>query len=220
MSDIDVLFEQIPVKGGMLGRITLNRPDQINVLSTQMCQQVYQQLQAWQDDTGVVAVILRGAGERGFCAGGDLKEIYQHGFDNPQGGQTFFWHEYRLNHIIYHYPKPIICLLHGVVMGGGVGISLYAQYRIAADNLCWAMPEVKIGLFPDAGGNYYDVYLTKEAILRQKEDIERHKKALNEKTFYLTMTFLILNGDQITLSSRNKLTLLQLNAVLTVTQEL
>ena len=155
MSDIDVLFEQIPVKGGVLGRITLNRPDQINVLSTEMCQRIYQQLQVWQDDADVVAVILRGAGERGFCAGGDLKEIYQHGFDNPQGGQTFFWHEYRLNHIIYHYPKPIICLLHGVVMGGGVGISLYTRYRIAADNLCWAMPEVKIGLFPDAGVSYF-----------------------------------------------------------------
>lgn len=139
---------------GHIGLITLNRPEALNALSHAMIIALYKQLTAWREDEAVKAILIQGAGEKAFCAGGDIRKIYEakHEADYPM--KEFFWDEYRLNHCIYHYPKPYIALLDGITMGGGVGVSLHGSHRIATERFMFAMPETGIGFFPDIGGSY------------------------------------------------------------------
>jgi enoyl-CoA hydratase len=147
----DVLFA---VTNG-IADITLNRPEAMNALTLEMAEDLMTQLTAWSLDDGIRAVVIRGAGDRAFCAGGDIRALY----DAKQTGGPltvdFFRAEYRLNHLVFHYPKPYIALINGVAMGGGVGLSVHAGTRIASSRTLFAMPETGIGLFPDVGGSYF-----------------------------------------------------------------
>jgi enoyl-CoA hydratase len=139
-----------------LAHITLNRPQALHALTTHMCANMTQALLAWRDDPSIHAVLLDHApGTRGFCAGGDIRMIAESGAGDGREARAFFFTEYRLNHLLFHYPKPVVALIDGVTMGGGVGISMPARFRIATENTTYAMPETGIGLFPDVGGGWY-----------------------------------------------------------------
>ncbi|MCX7358395.1 MAG: enoyl-CoA hydratase/isomerase family protein [Alphaproteobacteria bacterium] len=139
-----------------LGHITLNRPAALHALNTGMCAAMIDALVTWRDDPDIHAILLDHAqGTRGFCAGGDIRMIAESGAKDSKEAREFFFTEYRLNHLLFTYPKPIVALIDGVTMGGGVGISMPARFRIATENTTYAMPETGIGLFPDVGGGWY-----------------------------------------------------------------
>lgn len=140
---------------GSLGRITLNRPAALNALTGEMCVAITEALLAWRDDDAVKAVLVDGAGDRAFCAGGDVIMLHDSGKAKDSRAETFWRVEYALNELIHTYPKPYIALIDGIVMGGGVGLSVHGQYRIAGDTTLFAMPETGIGYFPDVGGTYF-----------------------------------------------------------------
>ena len=136
-----------------IGLITLNRVDALNALTLPMIIALQQQLQTWQHDSHVHAVVIQAAAGKAFCAGGDVRSLYDNRRTNSQQMQ-FFWHEYRLNHFIHHFNKPYIALMDGVTMGGGVGISLHGSHPVASERFLFAMPETGIGFFPDIGASY------------------------------------------------------------------
>lgn len=140
---------------GRVGRITLNRPKALHALTTDMCQAMTQALLAWRADDAVELVLLDHAGERGFCAGGDIRMLAESGAGDGYLARQFFFVEYRLNHLLFEYPKPVVAIMDGVTMGGGVGLSLPARYRVATERTTFAMPETGIGLFPDVGGGWF-----------------------------------------------------------------
>jgi enoyl-CoA hydratase len=144
----------ISVEGGV-GRIRLNRPRAIHALTTAMCDTMSHALLRWIADTNVQTVVIDHAEGRGFCAGGDVVMLARSGEYDASEAKTFFFAEYRLNHLLFTYPKPTIALMDGITMGGGVGISLPCDFRIATENTRLAMPETGIGLFPDVGGGWY-----------------------------------------------------------------
>ncbi|HEY2447031.1 MAG TPA: enoyl-CoA hydratase/isomerase family protein [Rhizomicrobium sp.] len=147
----DILFE----RHGALGLITLNRPRALNALTRAMCVAMREQLQHWKDDREIRTVLVRGAGERAFCAGGDVRALYESRKTGTSGAVDFYRDEYRLNAAIKHFAKPYVALLHGIVMGGGVGVSVHGSHRLADASAVFAMPETGIGLFPDVGGSYF-----------------------------------------------------------------
>ena len=136
---------------GRLGKILLNRPKALNALTHGMSLSIEAALREWAGDGGVDAVIIRQAGERAFCAGGDVRQF-------PEKGAAFmhqYWRdEYRLNALIRRYPKPYIAFVDGIVMGGGVGVSVHGSHRIVTEHVAFAMPETAIGLVPDVGASY------------------------------------------------------------------
>ncbi len=140
---------------GAVGRITLNRPKALHALTTQMCAAMIDALLRWRDDPAVAAVILDHAGERGFCAGGDIRMLQESGQGDGAAARDFFRTEYRLNHLLFTYPKPVVAIMDGIVMGGGVGLSLPCRWRMATERTTFAMPETGIGLFPDVGGGWF-----------------------------------------------------------------
>ncbi len=153
MSEAEILFE---VKDG-LGVITLNRPKALNALTHGMILEIEKVIPQWEKDPAVKAVILRGAGDRAFCAGGDVTGLYREMKDNPTGTlrRNFFYDEYIVNRRIYRYAKPWISLIDGIDMGGGVGLSAHGSHSVASEKFLFAMPETTIGLFPDVGGGYF-----------------------------------------------------------------
>lgn len=147
MSDIAIR------KAGRAGRITLNRPEALNALTYQMCLDIEAALDAWRDDDDVALVIIDGAGDRAFCAGGDIAEMYRTGMAGNYGyGRRFWRDEYRLNAKIFEFPKPYVAFMQGFTMGGGVGVSCHGSHRVVGDTSQIAMPECAIGLLPDVGG--------------------------------------------------------------------
>lgn len=149
-------MSEVIASTGPLARITLNRPAALHALNTAMCSSMIEPLLAWRSDDSVRAVMIDHAeGTRGFCAGGDIRMLAESGAGDGAAARAFFHAEYRLNHLLFMYPKPIIALMDGVTMGGGVGLSMPARFRIATDNTTFAMPETGIGLFPDVGGGWY-----------------------------------------------------------------
>jgi len=153
MSESEILFE---VKDG-LGLITLNRPKALNALTHGMILELERVIPGWEKDPAVKAVVLRGAGDRAFCAGGDVTNLYRESRD-PTGGtlrRDFFYDEYIVNRRIYRYAKPWISLIDGIDMGGGVGLSVHGSHSVASEKFLFAMPETTIGLFPDVGGGYF-----------------------------------------------------------------
>jgi enoyl-CoA hydratase len=142
------------VEGGV-GRIRLNRPKVIHALTTQMCEVMSAALLKWMHDPAVEIVIIDHAEGRGFCAGGDVVMLARSGSEDASDAKHFFFAEYRLNHLLFSYPKPTIAIMDGITMGGGVGISQPCNFRIATENTRLAMPETGIGLFPDVGGGWY-----------------------------------------------------------------
>ncbi|MEE4361279.1 MAG: enoyl-CoA hydratase/isomerase family protein [Pseudomonadales bacterium] len=154
-----VIAEWATAGGARIGVLTLNVPKTLNSLDLAMIDLLDGQLRRWRDDPRIAAVYLRGTGDRAFCAGGDIQALYRSMSANHAAGElvdryaeTFFEHEYRLDHLIHRYPKPVVCHGHGVVMGGGLGLLSASSHRIVTDTSRVAMPEITIGLFPDAGG--------------------------------------------------------------------
>ena len=137
---------------GVAGRITLNRPKALNSLTLDMIHVFAAALEGWVGDDGVRVLVIDGAGTRGLCAGGDVRALYESGSRGDGMAETFWRDEYRLNAAIGSYPKPVVAVMDGIVMGGGVGISAHASCRIVTEKTMLAMPEVGIGLLPDVGG--------------------------------------------------------------------
>lgn len=157
-----VLFEEVACGNGMkLGLATLNTPKTLNGLSLDMTRLLAARLEVWAKDPDLALVLLRGAGDRAFCAGGDLHTLYQSMTENtgkPAAANTyagtFFAEEYALDYRIHTFPKPIVVWGDGIVMGGGMGLMMGASHRIVTDTSKLAMPEITIGLFPDVGGTW------------------------------------------------------------------
>jgi enoyl-CoA hydratase len=146
--------EVIVRREGRAGRITLNRPKALNALTWGMVKTIGATLTAWARDPAIEVVILDGAGERGLCAGGDVRWLYDVKTRAPAEALAFWADEYRLNAQIARYPKPYVALMDGIVMGGGIGLSAHARHRIVTERSQLAMPETTIGLVPDVGGTY------------------------------------------------------------------
>ncbi len=147
---------------GPLGLITMTRPKALNALTLGMIRQMAPQLAAWAGDPSVAAVVIEGEGERAFCAGGDVRVVWEAGRQGQhQAGQAglmtadFFREEYQLNRQIHAFPKPYVALIDGITMGGGVGLSVHGAVRLATERTLFAMPETAIGLFPDVGGSFF-----------------------------------------------------------------
>ena len=138
-----------------VGRITLNRPKALHALNHPMCDLMIAALLDWRDEAAVLSVLIDHGGERGFCAGGDIRMIAESGAGDASAAKAFFHAEYRLNALLFDYPKPVTAIVDGIVMGGGVGISEPAVVRIATERTTYAMPETGIGLFPDVGGGWF-----------------------------------------------------------------
>jgi enoyl-CoA hydratase len=141
---------------GRVAHVSLNRPSAIHALTLEMCEAMAGALLDWREDDAVDLVLLDHAEGRGFCAGGDVAALRNSAQeDGGQRGREFFFAEYRLNHLLFTYPKPVVAFMDGVTMGGGVGISQPAKYKVATENTKFAMPEGAIGLFPDVGAGHY-----------------------------------------------------------------
>jgi enoyl-CoA hydratase len=138
-----------------IGRLTLNRPAALHALTTAMCAAMIEALMAWREDAGVEAVLIDHAGERGFCAGGDIRMLAESGAEDGKAARRFFFTEYQLNALLFGYPKPVMTIMDGVTMGGGVGLAMPSRYRVATERTNFAMPETGIGLFPDVGGGWH-----------------------------------------------------------------
>jgi len=151
------LSEDILVRiEGKAGIISLNKAKTIHALTLGMCEAMIAQLQAWAHDPAVEIVLVDHAEGRGFCSGGDINLLRESALnDGGAAGRRFFYVEYQLNHLMFSYAKPIVAFMDGITMGGGVGISQPARYRVATANTRFAMPETGIGLFPDVGGGWY-----------------------------------------------------------------
>jgi len=150
--EAEVLFE----RRGAAGLITLNRPKALNALNHRMVLAMRAQLDAWASDDAVTRVIVTGAGERAFCAGGDIRALYDLGQVGRHAEALKFWaDEYPLNLAVKNYRKPYIALIDGIAMGGGIGVSVHGSHRVAGDRCSFAMPEVSIGFFPDVGATWF-----------------------------------------------------------------
>ncbi len=160
MSEPVVLFNEILTANGQrFGVATLNAPASLNALSVDMVRLLTPRLRLWAADPGIVGVLMDAAGEKAFCAGGDLRQLYQTlrdcGPDRNAYAERFFGEEYELDHLIHTFPKPFVCWGHGIVMGGGVGLLAGCSHRVVTEGSRVAMPEVNIGLYPDVGGSWF-----------------------------------------------------------------
>lgn len=154
--DVQTTDELIVRREGVAGFLTLNRPKAIHALTLGMCQAMTAALLAWRNDPEVKAVIIDHSEGRGFCSGGDINLLRNSALnDGGVSGLRFFFEEYQLNHLLMTYPKPVVAFMDGITMGGGVGISQPAKFRVATEHTRFAMPETGIGLFPDVGGGWY-----------------------------------------------------------------
>lgn len=138
-----------------IGHLTLNRPSGLNALTLEMVRRLQQHLDAWAKDPNVVAVVLRGAGEKAFCAGGDIRSLYDSYKNNDTLHTAFFEEEYTLDLTLHHYAKPVLAVMDGYVLGGGMGLAQGADFRVVTERSRLAMPEVAIGYFPDVGASHF-----------------------------------------------------------------
>ncbi|MFT6956695.1 MAG: enoyl-CoA hydratase/carnithine racemase [Halieaceae bacterium] len=154
-----VLFEEIPCGSRRLGRVTLNVEATLNSLTLDMVDLLQAQLDQWQADDEIALVFIEGAGEKAFCAGGDVQALHASAVATPGGpcdyAESFFAREYRMNYTLHTYDKPLICWGHGIVMGGGLGVMAGCSHRVVTEKTRIAMPEVTIALFPDVGGSWF-----------------------------------------------------------------
>jgi len=137
-----------------IGLVTLNRPQALNALTLPMILALREQLQTWNEDGSIHAIVICSAGGKAFCAGGDVRWLYEAGRNHDPQQLSFFEHEYQLNQFIHQLSKPYIALMDGVTMGGGVGVSLHGSHPVASERFVFAMPETGIGFFPDIGASY------------------------------------------------------------------
>ncbi|NNM60318.1 MAG: enoyl-CoA hydratase/isomerase family protein [Legionellales bacterium] len=156
MKNEPILFDLLGEENGMVGLITLNRPQALNALTQEMCHLIEKNLHTWENDPRVKAVIIKGTGEKAFCAGGDIRHLYDVGRQGHyEEVLSFFRDEYRLNLQIANYTKPYISLMDGITMGGGAGLSIHGHFRVGTERLTIAMPETTIGFFPDIGATWF-----------------------------------------------------------------
>lgn len=155
----NLVISELQASSGKIGMFRLNAEKTLNSLTLSMVEAMSEQLKDWDADENIAVVILIGSGDKAFCAGGDVQELYQSAIESPGGpcthGEAFFKSEYQLNYQLHTYSKPIICFGNGIVMGGGLGLMAGASHRIATESTRIAMPEVSIGLFPDVGSTYF-----------------------------------------------------------------
>ena len=152
MSDDEILFE----RRGAAGFVTLNRPKALNAVTHDMVRRLRAQLDAWAGDDAITRVVVTAAGERAFSAGGDIRALTDLGKAGKYDEALQFWRdEYALNAVIKNYGKPYVALIDGIVMGGGVGLSVHGSHRVGGDRFLFAMPEVSIGFFPDVGATWF-----------------------------------------------------------------
>jgi enoyl-CoA hydratase len=152
MSEPEIICE----RRGASGAVFLNRPQALNAITLNMVREITRALEEWERDTAIKNVVVSAAESKAFSAGGDIRLLYEQGKAGDHAAQLDFWREeYRLNRRIRLYPKPYIALVDGIVMGGGVGVSLHGSHRVAGDKFSFAMPEVGIGFFPDVGATYF-----------------------------------------------------------------
>lgn len=160
LPDAPVIVNTVPTNSGhLIGILTLNAPKSLNALSVEMCKRLSQQLAQWQEDNNIVAILLKGSGDKAFCAGGDIRKLYNSmsntaPIPNPYTTE-FFTTEYRLLRQMHFYSKPLILWGDGIIMGGGMGLFAACSHRIVTERTRFAMPEVTIGLFPDASGSWF-----------------------------------------------------------------
>ena len=148
----EILFE----KRGAAGVVTLNRPQALNAVTHEMVLALGAQLNTWADDDSITRIVITASGERAFSAGGDIRHLYDLGIASRQAEALLFWRdEYPLNALIKNYRKPYVAIIDGIVMGGGVGVSVHGSHRVAGDRFSFAMPEVGIGFFPDVGATWF-----------------------------------------------------------------
>ncbi|MFK8019544.1 MAG: enoyl-CoA hydratase/isomerase family protein [Pseudomonadales bacterium] len=161
MSDeAPIVSNVLPCTNGQsIGTLLLNVPATLNSLTLDMVELLLEPLEAWQNDDSIAAVFIYGSGEKAFCAGGDVQALHKSAVTTPGGpceyAETFFAREYRMNHTLHNYSKPVVCWGHGIVMGGGLGIFAGCSHRVVTERTRFAMPEVTIALFPDVGGSYF-----------------------------------------------------------------
>ena len=159
MSEAPVLFEELPAASGKIGRVTLSVAATLNSLTLEMVDLLQAKLDAWRSDDSIAAIFIEGAGEKAFCAGGDVQALHQSAVATPGGpcdyAENFFAREYRMNYTLHTYRKPLICWGHGIVMGGGLGVMAGCSHRVVTERTRIAMPEVTIALFPDVGGTWF-----------------------------------------------------------------
>jgi len=151
MNEAEVIIET----RGRMGVMTLNRPEALNSLTLSMIREMTKALLSWRTDDDIVGVLVQGAGERAFCAGGDIRMLYEGKGQDLSYARGFYTEEYQLNTLIKEYPKPYVAMIDGFVMGGGVGISVHGSRRVVGDSTLFAMPETGIGFYPDVGGSYF-----------------------------------------------------------------
>lgn len=154
---MSVEVQELPCREGFLGLLTLNSPGTLNALSEAMVEQAQNALDRWATDDRICLVVLQGAGDRAFCAGGNIRLLYDAmtGHGDQQAPYRFFTREYRLDYSLHRFPKPVIGIGHGVVMGGGLGLLSACRYRLVTPDLTLAMPEISIGLFPNVGASWF-----------------------------------------------------------------
>ncbi len=154
-----VLFQELAAASGRVGRITLNVEATLNSITLEMVDMLQTQLDAWAGDDSIAAVFIEGAGEKAFCAGGDVQALHRSATEQPGGpceyAEAFFAREYRMNYTLHTYAKPLVCWGHGIVMGGGLGVMAGCSHRVVTERTRIAMPEVTIALFPDVGGSWF-----------------------------------------------------------------
>ncbi|GAB5453743.1 MAG: enoyl-CoA hydratase/isomerase family protein [Halioglobus sp.] len=159
MSDAPVLFDEVAAGSRRVGRVTLSVPATLNSLTLEMVDLLQAQLDAWRDNDDIAAVFIEGAGEKAFCAGGDVQALHASATATPGGpcdyAESFFSREYRMNYSLHTFPKPLIVWGHGIVMGGGLGVMAGCSHRVVTEKTRIAMPEVTIALFPDVGGTWF-----------------------------------------------------------------
>jgi enoyl-CoA hydratase/carnithine racemase len=159
MSADHILFEELAAGSGKLGRVTLNVPATLNSITLDMVDRLQAKLDDWRDDRAIAAIFLEGAGDKAFCAGGDVQALYDSVTACPGGpceyAESFFQREYRLDYTLHTYPKPVVAWGHGIVMGGGLGVMAGCSHKVVTEKTRIAMPEVNIALFPDVGGSWF-----------------------------------------------------------------
>lgn len=154
---MSILVQELDCREGVVGVITLDSPATLNALTLDMVDGIQAALDSWAADSRVCLVLLQGNGERGFCAGGNLRELYNAmaATGDGRGATDFFSREYRLDFTLHRYPKPVIGWAHGIIMGGGLGLLSGCRYRLITPDAVVAMPETRIGLFPDTGASWF-----------------------------------------------------------------
>lgn len=152
---IDV--QELPCREGHIGLLTLNAPKTLNALTEDMVNEAQATLDKWAEDPRICLIVLQGSGERAFCAGGNIRAFYEglQGNGDTGAASRFFTAEYRLDYTLHRFPKPVVALAHGVIMGGGMGLLAGCRYRLITPDVTLAMPEITIGLFPDAGSSWF-----------------------------------------------------------------